>query len=204
MDASRVAPFMALKNSAFRCLLAFIVLWSMSVFFSTTVLADDSAKPIPSPSTDRTLCNDQDVQHMANGVKALDGIVTIYNAKLKKSGQNAASYAARYRKTVDILWSRIPDCSEHSKLGDLTDEAFVQYMTAILQEAYDSAVLKLGAGRYHEARFYVDTWYRMHRDIHDEATGEEWTSWRDLDAVLLPRVHALHLRVCKLESRFCI
>jgi hypothetical protein len=195
---------MALKNSAFRCLLAFIVLWSMSVFFSTTLLADDNDEPAPSPSPNLATCNDQNVQHMANGVKALDGIVTVYNAKLKKPGHSAASYAVRYRKTVDLLWNRIPDCSEADKRGDLTREAFVQLMTAMLEEAYDSAVLKLGAGKFHEARFYIDNWYNIHNQAHDEAVGEAWTSWRDLDAELFPRVHALHLRVCTLEVRYCV
>jgi hypothetical protein len=207
---------MALRMRIDRSLLAFGALWSMSVLFSAPLLAqstDDEPKPSPRPSPSSTpnltLCNDQDVQHMANGVKALDGIVTVYRSKLaksgnKKPGQSAAAYAVRYRKTVDSLWRSMPDCSENSKRGDLTAEGFVLYMTTMLQEAYDSAVLQLGAGRFHEARFYIDGWYQLHRDVHDEAVGEGWASWRDLDAELLPSVHALHLRVCKLEERYCI
>jgi hypothetical protein len=219
---------MALRTLLFRCLLAFGALWSMSVLFSPALLAQDEDLSSPSPAPDITACSDENVTRMFNetndfykrvsmakaaqeksaqakAVQPKSAQAKSENKKLKKPGPNGATIAAkRFEKEVDILWSRLPDCSNPDKRGDLAHEKFEQFMDVVIREAYESAFLKMDAKKPRDAKFYLTCYYRLQQSGHDEAHAEGWTSWLAFESESLPRVNALRARLCKMKAAYCI
>jgi hypothetical protein len=194
---------MALKKFSFRCLLTFGALWSMTAFFQSPILADESPEPSASPTPSATACNDANAQRMFNETTAFYRRVSSdrakeAKAKNKKSGKSMLSAAAKYYdKEVDVLWSRLPDCSTGDKRGDLSHHAFKQYMSAMLVEAYESAFLKRDAGKLHDARFYVNCYFAVENGLRGEAKADGWTSWLAFEAQSLPNIRALDTRLFK-------
>jgi hypothetical protein len=160
---------------------------SMVFMHQDAILGDEMPPSVRSlPVAGVTACTDDTVQRMFD--EAMLFYRRLGNGKVSRRGDD---------KEIDRLWKRAPDCSTPEDREDLAHHGFKQYMSALLIEAYEGAILKMRVGQPKDAMFYVKCYFSLQNGTHKEAQAEGWTSWLHFESQSLPVMQGMKKNLLK-------